>query len=469
MSLPNYLIDVPPPTISGSLHLGHVFSYCQMDIIARFHRMEGRELLYPSCYDCNGLPTEKLAQKEANIRDQQGIIEFAAEKWSMYQDLFEKTKMGWSDHHFHSFDDLAVQTALLSFEDLVAKGYAYKATRDYFYCPVTKVSVSQAEIDENGCYERSGAKVETRHGEGWYINMMDNIPRIRDAIDSINWEPIAFKHRLHRWLDELKFDWSISRERKFGIPIPGEEGIVFDTWFTSSLSPQMAWASQTKVASLDCPIFDVRFQAHDIIRTWALFTIVKSLYHNNRIPWKNIVISGHALDAKGHKISKSAGNFVPPQKYLDQYGSYGLRYWAAHNVTGTDTKTDIALMDKGKKLANKIRNANRFVQAAPSGDMRNDLMNEWFEVESQLHAAMGQFDWSTALAKLTSYFWDKFCSVHIEECKKSPMGTRLRILMKHILMWYEIFIPGISDELQDAERTPGVVQEPAPGGETNPG
>lgn len=59
---PNYLIDVPPPTISGHLHLGHVFSYCHMDFMARYYQMRKKILLYPFCYDSNGLPTEKLHQ-----------------------------------------------------------------------------------------------------------------------------------------------------------------------------------------------------------------------------------------------------------------------------------------------------------------------------------------------------------------------------------------------------------------------
>ena len=55
-----YLIDVPPPTISGSLHMGHVFSYNHMDFVARYRRLRGDDLVYPFCYDNNGLPTEKL-------------------------------------------------------------------------------------------------------------------------------------------------------------------------------------------------------------------------------------------------------------------------------------------------------------------------------------------------------------------------------------------------------------------------
>jgi valyl-tRNA synthetase len=58
-----YSIDTPPPTISGSLHIGHVFSYTQTDIIARHKRMQGRSVFYPFGYDDNGLPTERFVEK----------------------------------------------------------------------------------------------------------------------------------------------------------------------------------------------------------------------------------------------------------------------------------------------------------------------------------------------------------------------------------------------------------------------
>ena len=62
-----FSIDTPPPTISGSLHIGHIFSYTQAEIIARFQRMQGKNVFYPFGFDDNGLPTERLVEKESNI------------------------------------------------------------------------------------------------------------------------------------------------------------------------------------------------------------------------------------------------------------------------------------------------------------------------------------------------------------------------------------------------------------------
>ena len=64
---PVYSIDTPPPTVSGRLHLGHVYSYSQTDFMARFFRMNGYNVYYPMGFDDNGLPTERLVETLAPV------------------------------------------------------------------------------------------------------------------------------------------------------------------------------------------------------------------------------------------------------------------------------------------------------------------------------------------------------------------------------------------------------------------
>jgi valyl-tRNA synthetase len=72
-----YSIDTPPPTVSGSLHIGHIFSYTQTDIIARYKRLHGYSIFYPFGFDDNGLPTERFVEKKLGLSAHQvGRTEF---------------------------------------------------------------------------------------------------------------------------------------------------------------------------------------------------------------------------------------------------------------------------------------------------------------------------------------------------------------------------------------------------------
>ena len=134
---------------------------------------------------------------------------------------------------------------------------------------------------------------------------------------------------------------------------------VMDTWATSALTPQLVL---DKVGSdkISLP-FDIRPQAHDIIRTWAFYTIAKALMHSNTIPWHEVLISGFILDPDRKKMSKSKGNVVTPQHLIDTYGADSIRYWAARARLGVDTAFEEQIMAQGKKLVNKIFNAGKFV------------------------------------------------------------------------------------------------------------
>ena len=63
-----FVVDTPPPTASGSLHIGHVFSYTQADVVVRYQRMRGKNIFYPMGWDDNGLPTERRVQNYFHVR-----------------------------------------------------------------------------------------------------------------------------------------------------------------------------------------------------------------------------------------------------------------------------------------------------------------------------------------------------------------------------------------------------------------
>lgn len=155
----------------------------------------------------------------------------------------------------------------------------------------------------------------------------------------------------------------------FGLTLTPEADVM-DTWATSSLTPLLctgllierdeSGALKTTERHDKLYPMDLRPQAHDIIRTWAFYTIVKSYYHFGVIPWKHIVISGHAQDVGRKKITKSKGHTVTPAEMVEKYTADGLRYWAAGCKLGTDTLYDEKNLGDGKRLITKLFNATKF-------------------------------------------------------------------------------------------------------------
>ena len=106
---------------------------------------------------------------------------------------------------------------------------------------------------------------------------------------------------------------------------------------------------------------DIRPQSHEIIRTWAFYTIVRASVREQTVPWHNIVISGWILDPDRKKMSKSRGNVITPNHLLEQYSSDAVRYWSARARLGVDTAYDEAVFGNGKRLGIKLFNAAKFV------------------------------------------------------------------------------------------------------------
>lgn len=426
-----FLIDTPPPTISGNLHIGHIFSYTQADIIAKYHKYKGEELLYPWCFDNNGIPTAKLANNK-KIRGKENILDFSIKRSEQYLKTFNDCGIYFSEHNYHTFDDRSIQIAYMAFERLKKKGIAYKKETEFMWCPKQKCSISQSELNDKGIIERSGEKPIIKKGEGWFINIMDHIPQIREKIEQINWRPIGFKKRIHNWCDKLEWDWSISRERHYGIPIPGEEFETFDTWFISSLTPQLAWSSYTGEPSLDCPIFDMRYQSHDIIRTWAFYTIAMSYFLNNQIPWENLMITGHTLDGNGDKFSKSSGNATSAQPLLNKHKISGIRHWASSSTLGNDICIDEEKMKMGWRIQNKLNNARKFIEMQKKNEWIGEdtsLINEWDKYKLEICDHFELYEIDKAQDKMYKFFWNKFCDKWIERSKKKSISSTLSIIL----------------------------------------
>ena len=370
-------------------------------------------------------------------------------------------------------------------------------------------------------HDKCGTEIEFLPTEQWFINLLDNKNKFIELGKKIHWYPNYMFKRYENWVNGLEWDWSISRDRHFGIPIPvweckdckeiilaeqkelpidplevkkickkckkeanGEERVL-DTWATSSLTPQIASSliknkienfekiRVTKFSkkdfvkislgnrnyakfSIKMP-YSLRPQAHDIIRTWAFYTIVKSFYHKNKIPWNDVIISGYAT-LKGKKMSKSKGNIVEPQEVLKKYGADALRYWAAGPKLGEDLEYQEKDLIAGKKLLTKLWNATNFIfinlkdydfKKPKKLEKIDELLliklnglikncTEYFE----------NYDYSKAKQLTDNFFWNIFCDNYLEIIKKriyNEKGDKKKsaqyTLYKSLLTLLKLFAP----------------------------
>lgn len=682
----SFVIDTPPPTVSGSLHMGHVFSYTQTDFVARYQRMKGKNVFYPIGFDDNGLPTERLVEKVKNVRGanmerrefQKLCYEVVDEAEEEFFDLFSSIALSVdSSQKYQTISNDTQTISQLSFLDMFDKNDIYRKLQPCLWDPVDRTALAQADVcdseipgkmydiafkSESGeqlviattrpellpacvaimyngederykhlegtfaftpifgvrvpfladktvdiekgtglvtcstfgditdvdwwrrhdlplrvildkagkislsehlhhysknettnkalsaleglkikvahekiveilreenlilkeveviknvkCAERSGSPLEILVTPQWFIKILDKKQALLEKSAQLNWYPSYMKVRLDNWIEGLNWDWCISRQRFFGVPIPvwyskrrGEEGKVIlprpqdlpvdpikdipfgyskdevegdndvmDTWATSSVSPQTnSHAINTKYAvdiERHRKLFpaDLRPQAHEIIRTWTFYTIVKSLIHENCLPWKNIMLSGWCLASDKTKMSKSKGNIVTPTSLIKEKGSDIVRYWASNSKLGTDITYSEEVFKLGKKLTNKLWNATKFV-ASNITEINLDTnsithpIDLWIisKLAKTIEKATKEFDvfeYCNARVAIEEFFWKDFCDNYLEIVKvrvyneagldqagqKSAQVT-LTVILDTLLRLFAPFIPHITDEL----------------------
>ncbi len=677
-----FSVDTPPPTVSGDLHIGHVFSYTHQDFIVRYKRMQGFEVFYPFGYDDNGLPTERLVEKVTGVKaaevPREKFIELclkiSKEQEERFRDLWQAVGLScdWEEI-YATIDEVSRRISQRSFLDLLKKGEVYRKEAPTLWCPECKTAIAQAEIedkaeetefhdivfetedgkgvviattrpellpacvavffhpddnrysqlkgrylltpcfrhrvkvyedmqvdpekgtgivmcctfgdttdidwwqkyqlatkiviDETGrlnelagefqglklkearkaildklkeqgkllksqslehtvsVHERCGTPLEYLVNKQWFVKVLDKKEQLIEFGEKCQWYPSFMKVRYRHWVENLKWDWCISRQRYFGVPFPlwycadcdevipadedqlpvnpltdkppkdscpncGSRNIygekdVLDTWATSSLTPQInaRWGEHDDRMDQLFPM-DLRPQAHDIIRTWAFYTITKAYLHHGTIPWRRVMISGHALDSSRTKISKSKMKTANPKEIIEQYSADVVRWWAGQSKLGADTFIDLSNPHKtfsvGKRLLIKIYNASKFVCGhihtfdAGQAKLREAIVypvDSWIcgrlaETIEKATRAFEEFEFSDALKETERFFWHDFCDNYLELVKwrlygekdeeldehertrlKESAKTTLHIVMENVLKLFAPFLPYITEEI----------------------
>jgi valyl-tRNA synthetase len=360
-------------------------------------------------------------------------------------------------------------------------------------------------------YEKGERPLEIVTSRQWFIKTIDFREELLQRGRELVWHPPYMHARYENWTNGLNGDWCVSRQRFFGVPFPvwypidvlgtvqvdcpiaaaddqlpidpstdvppgyqpeqrGEPGgfigdpDVMDTWATSSLTPQIVcgWKEDPDLFERTFPM-DIRPQAHDIIRTWLFYTVLRSHLEHNLLPWRHAAISGWVLDPDRKKMSKSKGNVVTPLALLQEYGSDGVRYWAASGRPGTDTAFDTNQMRVGRRLAVKILNASKFALA--SADVQDNvtvavdraMLGDLALLVTEVTQSLENYDYARTLQRTEAFFW-QFCDDYLELVKgrrygeQGPEGARsantaLTTALSVLLRLFAPFLPFVTEEV----------------------
>lgn len=319
--------------------------------------------------------------------------------------------------------------------------------------------------------ERGKVPVEILPVKQWFVNLLDKKELLLAQNDKMQWHPEFMKKRSNDWIENLQRDRNISRSRKYGIPIPVRynvsneemilpsaeqlargpidptselpdgytaeqvrgETLVLDTRFTSWLTPQInqKYLERDGYTQKILPM-NLRPQAHDIIRTWLLYTTLQSHFATGEVAFHDVMMSWFCLAQKWEKFSKSKWNakFDPEQVIATRWAD-AVRYWASWGQLGKDILFDENEFKIGQKLITKLRNAANFVFMNLSDfdvttkldekdlypiDLR--ILNQINTTSKAMTQQLNAYEYGQAKLEFEKFFRHDFCDNYLEIVKE---------------------------------------------------
>ena len=325
--------------------------------------------------------------------------------------------------------------------------------------------IKQEDVDQNvGLCWRCKTPIEIMTKKQWFVAVSKVQDDIIEQAKNMRWIPGHMYQRLENWANSMDWDWCISRQRIFATPIPvwycddchevvlpsaeqlpvdptidkpdhsckcgcnsfTAEEDVLDTWMDSSITP-------LTVADWPNPGWEklypstLRPQGHDIIRTWAFYTIMRCHALTGTKPFDELVINGMVFGEDGHKMSKSLGNVIAPEEVISEYGADALRLWSANSVPGSDVPFGWKDIKHAYKFLRKFWNAFRFIsmhldENTQDSLTENNLLDQWIlsklnRLNKTVTGAFEEYNFALAEQEIYDFVWHDFCDEYIEAVK----------------------------------------------------
>lgn len=328
----------------------------------------------------------------------------------------------------------------------------------------TGALVDTEPIDQSvGTCWRCDTPIEILSTEQWFVRV--DKEEILDFGAQVEWIPDHMFSRFEDWTSGMDWDWVISRQRVFATPIPAWECTncdhthiatidelpvepteadpevgscpscgaaewsgetdVMDTWMDSSISAlYMGGWPET-----DFQPVQLREQGHDIIRTWAFYTVLRTAAIEGEIPWDEALINGIVLGDDGHAMSKSRDNFVQPEEVVEEHGADAFRQaMAIAGRPGSDVQFQWKEATSASRFQTKLWNITRFAlnhlgeDVASISDPAHRDVDAWIltraaETAEAVKADMYEYRFDRALRRIREFAWEDLADEYVELCK----------------------------------------------------
>ena len=335
------------------------------------------------------------------------------------------------------------------------------------------------------------------HPNNWiktYFNWMDNIE------DWCISRQIWWGHRIPAWYDDNGNIYVGENEQDVrnyykldAIDLKQDEDVL-DTWFSSSLWPfgSLGWPEKTDDFKSFFPT-SLLVTGFDIIFFWVARMIMMSIEFTGKIPFKDVYVTGLIRDENGQKMSKSKGNIIDPidliygisiedlvekrtsnlmqegiaekierktrkqfPNGIESYGTDALRMTFYSLATHTkDISFEFGRLKGFRNFCTKMWNAARFINGYENKrnifeiESESDkwIQKEFDQLKADVENNVNHYRLDLAINHVYEFFWNKFCDVYIEECKKTGKTDNLHPLLKEILFFIHPFAPFITEEI----------------------
>ena len=329
---------LPYPS-SSFLHLGHFSNYALIDSYCNYLRYIGQTVFQPFGYDAFGLPAENYARKIGGDPKEITYNNIASfrKQMEMMNTKYEEILVTCEPNYY--------KWTQWIFLKLLEKGLAYKKLGIVNYCLSCETTLANEQVVDNKC-ERCESFVEQKELNQWYFKITDYKERLIKNLDWLDF-PESTKNAQRVWLESIQ-DWCVSRQRKFGTPIPIEgEKDTLDTFVDSSfyflryLDPhnEHELVSKEKYRQVDLYVGGAEHaQRHLIFSRFINMVLFDMGYVGCEEPFKKVIHQG-MITKDGLKMSKTKGNVINPDNYDQDFLRFFIMF-LGHYFQGGDWKED---------------------------------------------------------------------------------------------------------------------------------